>query len=443
MASDNQSSELVPKVAVTALSNPLEVGAERAPAAAADLAALLTQAGCDVVQLDAISTPDGAVAAGRQLAEAHVDAVVLALPCWCEDYLALDVLEECNVPLLLWSLPGMQTGSLCGAQQLSCFLKQLEVAYDAVFGPIEPDGPFARGQCFLRAAALKNRMRRARIGLAGHRVAGMTHTSPNEFMLKKVIGPRIVPLDLPELLAQIEQMPLQQARQQWQRFKQSSGCCRASDEDGVDALRVYAALKEVIRRKGLHALTVGCYPHLMGRVCIAASLLGDDGIALACEGDVHGAIGQMMLMLLTGGPTHNTDWLEPMEDGSVVFTHCGSGSLSLAERPADITLAPVRLMEQGVCAMFPARPGPVTLIGLVPHARGYQCALLEGTAVSTDMVFPGNPVRVRFEQPTSVIIEWIHDQGIGHHWMVGYGRVAAEFRAWAKMLGPSLRLLEP
>jgi hypothetical protein len=27
--------------------------------------------------------------------------------------------------------------------------------------------------------------------------------------------------------------------------------------------------------------------------------------------------------------THNTDWLEPLEDGTVVFTHCGSGSFLL------------------------------------------------------------------------------------------------------------------
>ena len=58
---------------------------------------------------------------------------------------------------------------------------------------------------------------------------------------------------------------------------------------------------------------------------------------LACEGDVNGAVGQLMLTLLTGQPTHNTDWLDPLDDGTVVFTHCGSGSFSLAEQPSDIS----------------------------------------------------------------------------------------------------------
>jgi L-fucose isomerase-like protein len=179
----------------------------------------------------------------------------------------------------------------------------------------------------------------------------------------------------------------------------------------------------------------------MGRVCLAASLLADEGIPLGCEGDVNGAVGQLLMTRLTGQPTHNTDWLEPLEDGTVVFTHCGSGSFDLAENPRDITLSPVRLMDRGVCSLFPAKPGPVTLVSLLPKGDGYQLALLEGEALSTTMVFPGNPLRVRFLQPTGEIINWIFAEGIGHHWMAGYGHVAEEIRQWAGLSGNALRLL--
>ncbi len=150
----------------------------------------------------------------------------------------------------------------------------------------------------------------------------------------------------------------------------------------------------------------------------------------------------MILTKLTDQPTHHTDWLEPLEDETVIFTHCGSGSFSLAENPEDITLSSVRLMGQGVCALFPSRPGPVTLVSLVPYQDGYQCAVIEGEAVSTEMVFPGNPLRVRFARPVDELIEWIHQQGIGHHWMAGYGHVGAELRALAAVSGPSFRLIE-
>lgn len=437
------SKSLTPRIGVASLSSPLEIGADRAPAAAENLARVLKGIGCDVVQLGSLDDPDKSVAAGRKLAESHAHAVAFAAASWYEDYLALDLLEECSVPVLLWSLPGMQTGALCGSQQLTAYLKQLGVPYRCVFGELDSAEGLERAKAFLLASALKEKMRRARIGLAGHRVVGMTEVSANEMALKKAIGPRVVTLDMPLLLARADQMPNEQARRTWQQLTSRSAACEVSEEEGLDSMRVYAAIKELVGRHRLDALAVGCYPHLMGRVCLAASLLADEGIPLGCEGDVNGAVGQLMLTLLTGEPTHNTDWLEPMDDGSVVFAHCGSGSFSLAEKQDDIKLASVRLMGQGVCALFPAKPGPVTLLSLLPLGDGYQCAMLEGEAISTEMVFPGNPLRVRFPQPTSQLIDWIHAEGIGHHWMAGYGHVGEEIRQWASIAGGSLRLVRP
>jgi len=442
MASPPLGHGLQVKVAALSLSSPLEVGADRAPAAAAELARVLADGGCEVVALGAVDTPDRAAAAGRQCAEAHVDAVACVAVSWFEDYLVLDLLEECAAPLLLWSLPGMETGALCGVQQLTCYLKQLDAPYECVFGDLDDAACRDRARRYLRAAALKSRLRRARIGLAGHRVRGMTHTSPDEFALKRAIGPRVVPLDVPRLLRRSGEFTEAETTAPWQRLTARVGAQRVADAEGLDSMGVYLALREVALEEGLDALTVGCYPDLMGRVCLAASLLADEGLPLACEGDVNGAVGQLVLQLLTGEPTHNTDWLNPLEDGTVIFTHCGSGSFGLAERPQDITLADVRLMGQGVCALFPAKPGPVTLLSLLARAGGYQIALLEGEALPATMVFPGNPVRVRLAQPTTDLIDWIHAEGIGHHWMIGYGHVAQEVRAWASLAGPGVTVLE-
>lgn len=432
---------VTPHVGVASVSSPLEVGADRAPQIALDLARVVENVGCDVLQLGSVGTPDQAVAAGRKATEEHVDAVVFAPVSWFEDYLVLEFLEECSAPILLWPLPGMETGALCGAQQITCYLKQLEHPYSAVFGEIDDANCLTKAQRFLRAAVLKNRLRRARIGFAGHRVPGMTETAPNEFLLKKAVGPIVMPLDLPILLERSTQMPDDEAMQRWKDLVTRAGSCKVTEEDGLYAMKVYAALYEMIQEYGLDAVTVGCYPHLMGKVCMSIALLADQGIPLACEGDVNGAVGQLMLTLLTGTPTHSTDWLDPLEDETVVFSHCGSGSFSLAEKQADIQLTPVRLMDQGVCAIFPARPGPVTLLNLMTKPDGYQLALLEGEAVRTEMVFPGNPVRVRFSQPLPEVMEWIFSEGIGHHWMIGYGHVGAEVHAWTKIVGKDVHFI--
>lgn len=437
-----QRNPLVPRIGVGALSSPLEIGADLAPKAAADLASLLEVAGCEVVPLGQVGDADQAIAGGRLLAENHVDAVAFVTTSWYEDYLAIDLLEYCNVPVLLWSLPGMETGALCGSQQLTCFLKQLGHPYACVYGPLVAGGNLNKAKSFLRAAAVKRVLRQARVGIAGHRVAGMTEVAASEFALKKAVGPRIVPLDLPQLLDRVATMSDDEAKAHWADVTTRAACCNVDDATGLDSMKVYLTVKELIDAEGLSALTVGCYPHLMGRVCLAASLLADQGIPMGCEGDVNGAIAQLLLTQLTGGPTHNTDWLEPLADGSVVMTHCGSGSFDLAENASDITLNAVRLMDQGVCALFPAKPGPVTLLNLIPMGAGYQMAMLQGNAISTDMVFPGNPLRVVFDTPSDHLLEWIHAEGIGHHWMAGYGHVGNTIRQWASLAGDDLTLIE-
>lgn len=435
--------KLIPRVGVTALASPPEIGAaDQAPKGLAELAELLGRYGVDVVATDEpVTNADASVSAGRLFAEQRVDAVCLAAVSWFEDYLVLDMLEECEAPVLLWPQPGMEAGAMCGTQQLTCCLKQLDKPYASVFGVIEKGDALSRGLSFLRAAALRKRLRRARIGRAGGRVHGMTEVSVNEIALKKSLGPRIVPVDMPGLLERARKADRADASAVWTRLKCAAAKVEVSEEAGLNAASMYLAIKEIVGKEGLSALAFGCYPDYMGRACLAASLLADEGMPIACEGDVNGAVGMLMLTLLTGGPTHNTDWLDSLSDGSVVFTHCGSGSYSLAENREEITLAPVRLANQGVCSLFPARTGPVTLVNLMPAGGRYQMAVMEGEAIPTEMVFPGNPLRVRFAEPVERIVDWIHDQGIGHHWIAGYGHVSADLGSLARIIGSDLRYL--
>ena len=431
------------RVGVATVSSPMEVGADTAPAALTATKNRLESAGFAVVDLGRLGDSTSGSVAGRAAAVAGVAVYVVVPVSWFEDYHVLDMIEEWSVPLFLWPQPGMETGALCGAQQLGWLIRQLGVAYGWTFGPIDSDSCAAQASAYIRAAGLRWTLRRARIGLAGHRLNGMTHTAPDELRLKQAVGPRVVHLDLPSLLQAARAAPSEETAELWQRMTSLAGRAEVSRSTGTAAMGFYLALRQQVGEHDLAALTVGCYPELMGMPCLAASLLADENVPLACEGDVHGAVGMLMLTSLSNEPVHSTDWLDPLPDDTVVFTHCGSGSFSLAADRRQIVLSSVRLAGEGVCALFPAKPGPVTLVSISATAEGYQTAVLEGEALSSEMVFPGNPVRVRFEVPTAQIIDWIFENGLGHHWSVGYGHHAATLRQWGRMAGPGLRVLEP
>jgi len=432
---------LIPHIGVAALASPMEVGADRAEQAAADLVRVLESAGCRVVNGGAIKNAGQAQTAGRIFAEKHVACVALASASWFEDYLVLDLLEECNVPVILWALPGMETGALCGVQQVTCYLKQLEKPFQAVFGEIRAGEQLERCMSFLRTAALSYHLRRTKIGITGQRVRGMTEVGANEMALKKTFGCRVVPVDMVGLLRYAREADKSAKKQVWEKIRKDATCSAVSDEAGLDSAGIYLAIKKIVADENLSALAFGCYPDYMGFACLAASVLADEGVPVACEGDINGAVGMLILQALTGGPTHNTDWLDPLPDGSVVFSHCGSSSYSLADKKAGIKLAKVRLANQGVCSLFPAKPGPVTLVSILPKGDGYQMAVLEGEALPTDMVFPGNPLRVKFNSPVKDVIDWIFTEGIGHHWIAGYGYFVSEIRYLDDIIVKNLKLV--
>jgi L-arabinose isomerase len=98
--------------------------------------------------------------------------------------------------------------------------------------------------------------------------------------------------------------------------------------------------------------------------------------------------------------------------------------------------------EHGVCALFPARPGAVTLLDIVPTLDSYRMATTFGEAIPTDMVFPGNPLRVKFRSDYRRILSLIAEEGLGHHWMGGYGDIRRPLADLAKMIGVELLGME-
>lgn len=299
--------------------------------------------------------------------------------------------------------------------------------YRFVYGELDDTQAHKKIEIFSQATALKRYLRKARLGLVGYRIPGMTEVTFDELELKSLFGPRVVHLGIDKLKQSVAKIPDSRARKKWEKVKKSVGKVNVKEEEGLRSAKTYLALKGFVEENKLSGLAIECYPALMGEVCLAASLLGEEGIITACEGDVNSALAMLILYYLTGKTVHNTDLLAIYEeDNSIVLSHCGSGGLSLAKKKSDITLDSVRLANKGVCVLFPARPGPVTMVNIVGRKDTYRMAVMTGEAIKTDMVFPGNPIKIKCPVDVRHLLEVIAREGIGHHWMISYGDVKQE-----------------
>ena len=277
--------------------------------------------------------------------------------------------------------------------------------------------------------ALERVMGKARVGAIGGRVKGMTEIAYDEFSIKEKLGARVINIDEKEMTEKVKAISDEKAHAVLkEKQPMLKGCTVTSTEDGMlESIKYYIALKELCEEYSLSAVAVKCYTTYMGKVCLAYSLLAEEGIVASCEGDVTNAFTMQMVYELSGRPVNNTDLLYLDEKkNTILFAHCGSSGFSIAG--GEIELAPVRLAETGVCCKFVMAPGKVTAVNICGHGDTFRLSYMVGEAIPCGMEFPGNPVVIRFEKSVEQINEEIVANGIGHHWMVAYGDLSEELK---------------
>jgi L-fucose isomerase-like protein len=232
-----------------------------------------------------------------------------------------------------------------------------------------------------------------------------------------------------------------EAESLWRKVRERASTCRVADADGLRSMKSYMVLKRWIETDDLAGVAVGCYPDLMGEVCLACGLLAEENIVTSCEGDVNSLILTYMMHHIGQAPVHNTDLLDVNEvDRTSILSHCGNSAISLAGARDDVVLDSVRLMGKGVVSLYPARPGKVTMANLCGKKGSYRLTYCVGHAVEAAMVFPGIPVKVQLPCSIRAFLDQTADFGTGHHWMIGYGQMDRQLRTACQMLG--VRLLQ-
>lgn len=424
-----------PRVGLAIIRHPFEEGADAAPRIAQDAAEAMGFA--DIIAAPSICEDDAtARAAGEVFRGTDVDAIVAVVATWSSDAVATRILDFADVPMVTWALPAVSTGSVCGVHQLASVLTELDRPYRFVYGNLDEQRCIDEARGYVRAAAVRKRLRTVGLGQVGSRVEGMTEVSFDEFSLRKVFGPSVEHLSIDDFTVSRDQQDSAKAAEIWARVKAGAGKVSVADEDGLRSAKGYLALKQWVEERNLAGFTLECYPKLMGEACLAYSLLADEGIVAACEGDMNSALATLILFWLSDGPIHNTDLLTHYSvDNSILLSHCGSGSVSLADDRGNIHLAPVRLAHRGLCVLFPGRPGRVTLLNLIGREGTYRMTAFTGEAVKTDMAFAGNPVRVVCPVDVIELMYRLAEIGAGHHWMICYGDVMPELELFAKLAG--------
>ncbi len=411
-----------PRVGSYAVYEPSEEGWEDIEAQFKEINENLKSAGLEVIAApEAVFDEDSCVRVAMWFREQPIDVLHALIVTWSFDHYTIAIHQRNPVPIAIRAIPSIRSGSIVGAQQLGCVLTDLGVKHALFYGALGDEGITQSTANFAKACGVVSQMRGAKFAVVGRRTEGMTPIAVDEIEILRLFGLRLIHLGMDELHFWVENVSPTKAENVWEDIANRATSIQCAREEAIEAVRNYLALKEIIKKHNLQGLAIGSYPYCQGRMCLPIALLNQEGIATGCEGDVNSTLAMFILGLLSEGPVHFGEMLDVNEeDNTIISSHCGAAAPSFADERG-FFLCPVRLAHCGVCVRFSSKPGPITFVNLVGRKNNYRMCALQGEALTTGMVFEGNPMKIRLHTPFRKIWEAIDRFGFGHHWMSAYG----------------------
>lgn len=412
----------------------------------------------DVVHAGLIEEEHQAAEAARLFNAEDVDIIVAMELAYTKGIVPARCFIDTTAPVLVWNAQKisrlgesdgfdvvMLNSGMAGMPELTAGLIRTGRDFSMITSQLDDPNGLRQVEQTIKAAAVRRRLRTARVGLVGHPFEGMTDLMFDGLSLRQEVGPVVWPLEPEKVAVRFGEIPQADvdATVAAEREKYS---VEMEPELFERSVRMALALESVVNEFGFDAFTafdqvwltdprVGIIPSYgTGRLC-------EIGIPASPEGDVTCAVAQLVMQELAGQATTVENYVIDFENSAVMFSHDGHGNPALAT-PGE-TKVKHSIYYKGVHGFgagfeFAYEPGPVTNLALVTIGEGqWRFVISEGEF----MPFPPREIsapQTLFRHADLPIDEWCNQwcqAGAPHHMAAARGSWADQLVTLAQMLG--------
>ena len=408
-----------------------------------------------VTASDRISrTKDEMTADGSALRNEGVEAVVLYVGTWTYSNIAVHLATIVDVPVLVWTNSGPGNLGIVGGAIARGALDEVGATTTLVHGDFDDPATLEKLRVWCTGAAGAMRLRGKTLGVGGSRCMGMytAHFDPTE--VKTKFGIDVDGWDEIAVIEDSKGIPDEDVEPFYGWMKDTFGAIEAKEEAVKAQIKMYMALKRLIRAKGYDFVAVKCLPHLPPvhtTFCLAHALLNDksdadgekESFVCGCEADVNGTLTMQMMQNVSGETTMFADFLCYEEEQNLVtLCNCGSQPTDFAPTKKDVHWVPEGLQEfewviGGCCPQYVAGPGKVTMARLGRIDGEYIMLIMTGEAKE----FPREKLaEINAQQPQAFVqLDCDPDAFIAelrcNHIHVVYGDCSRELEVLCRVLG--------
>ena len=352
-------------------------------------------------------------------------------------------------PVVLWATPENPGGdlvsscSLVGTHLFASLFARLGIPFEVVSGA--PDDPrlLAGLDEAVRTTAAITRLRRAKIGLVGYHAPGFINMHADPYSMSYNLGAELYHFGQHELLGAMESIPDQDIDADVQASTRLDMPLVDLDENDLRVQsQFYLALKKMVNDEHLDSLAVRCWPELPNLTgqwpYLAMVRLADEGYAITMEGDVEGAVGNLILRYLGLETGFLTDWLEH-DDEHITTWHGGGTPECLAEPPGSPHARTIarhfNSNKPAVVDGWIAADRPVTILRIWSDVTGYHIMVREAETVPPTRHLRGTNGRIRLvNESAHELFDAVCHAGMPHHLTVAPGHHAAVLGRLARLL---------
>ena len=278
----------------------------------------------------------------------------------------------------------------------------------------------------VRDLTVRRSLHEARIGLIGEPSDWLVASSPTPEVVRETWGPRIVRLDVAEVIRRYPRAPAAALASSLSAGAHSVEGPGAAQID--EATRVHPVLRGLVDAEGLDALTVRCFDlvsELRTSSCLALAELNDEGVIAGCEGDLVSTVAMLWIHRLLGRIPWMANPAQVEERrNTLLLAHC-TVPTSIVDRYRLRTHFESGL---GVGLSGDIPPGDVTLVR-IGGARMEDIWLAEGTSLATEPKEDLCRTQLEVRLSRGSVADLLRAP-LGNHLVLTAGRHADRLHAW-------------
>ena len=411
-----------------------------------------------------VDSVDSADEAGRRFKDEQIDLLIITERTYVPDMYIHQILSHIpSVPLLLYISQSRDTfdlqsdyeGTLRNSGMMS--IVQLVAGFrkmntyprlEVVVGSIHDDVAYREIDRYIDVATIYKQLKTMTIGVIGHVFRGMFDFEYDKTMVKGVLGPEVLNVQIDHLLNLWETISAEDAdvRGLIEKVHSTYQVVGVEEPDIIGAARVAVALKRLIHRFRLDGLVLLGQHHVEAKTK-ATSYLGmaelhaEGKTPGVTEGDVLGLIMMKIMRHFTGLTPFFGEWAEfDVQRNAMMLLGHGYADPTQAKKGTvpKITPTPEQWGFEGKGFSYEMTfdPGTVTFGHFIRDDKGWRM-LISGGEILDLPTMPIHDVSllVRVERPIKEYIEILTKCGFAHHCIAVRGDIKKELSQMADLMG--------